>query len=150
MIKTAMTPQQLFDKLKNIKLGGQVCTYSLRKCEELVPLINEINELKEEKNAVILAHSYISPEIIYGVSDFVGDSYKLSKDALTTTASTIVFVAVRFMGETAKILNPEKEVLVPAVLDGCSLADSINAQNVRDLRLQYPDHTFICYINTSA
>ena len=127
-----------------------MCQYSLRKCEELVPIINEINELKEEKNAVILAHSYISPEIIYGVSDFVGDSYKLSRDALTTSASTIVFVAVRFMGETAKILNPEKEVLVPAALDGCSLADSIQADTVRDLRRQYPDHTFICYINTTA
>jgi quinolinate synthase len=150
MLKTQMTASQLFEKLKNIKLGGTVCQYSLRKCEELVPIINEINELKEEKNAVILAHSYISPEIIYGVSDFVGDSYKLSKDALTTKASTIVFVAVRFMGETAKILNPEKEVLVPAVLDGCSLADSINAETVKDLRRQYPDHTFICYINTSA
>lgn len=145
-----MTASQLFEKLKNIKLGGTVCQYSLRKCEELVPIINEINELKEEKNAVILAHSYISPEIIYGISDFVGDSYKLSRDALTTTAKTIVFVAVRFMGETAKILNPEKEVLVPAALDGCSLADSIQADVVRDLRRQYPDHTFICYINTSA
>ena len=150
MLRTEMTAQQLFDKLKNIKLGGTVCQYSLKKCEELVPLINEINDLKEEKNAVILAHSYISPEIIYGVSDFVGDSYKLSRDALTTKASTIVFVAVRFMGETAKILNPEKEVLIPAVLDGCTLADSIQADTVRDLRRQYPEHTFICYINTTA
>ncbi len=150
MLKTQITAPQLYEKLKNIKLGGSVCQYSLRKCEELVPLINEINELKEEKNAVILAHSYISPEIIYGVSDFVGDSYKLSRDALSTNASTIVFVAVRFMGETAKILNPEKEVLIPAVLDGCSLADSITPQTVRDLRREYPDYTFICYINTTA
>jgi len=150
MLKIQITAPQLYEKLKNIKLGASVCQYSLRKCEELVPLINEINELKEEKNAVILAHSYISPEIIYGVSDFVGDSYKLSKDALTTTAKTIVFVAVRFMGETAKILNPEKEVLIPATLDGCSLADSIQAQTVKELRRQYPEHIFICYINTSA
>ncbi len=150
MLKTAITAEQLFDKLKNIKLGGQTCVYSLKKCEEFVPLINEINELKEQKNAVILTHSYISPEIVYGVSDFVGDSYKLSKDALNTTAKTIVFVAVRFMGETAKILNPEKEVLIPAVLDGCTLADSINAQQVKDLRKQYPNYTFVCYINTSA
>lgn len=150
MLKTHLTAEQLFEKLKNIRLGGTVCQYSLRKCEELVPLINEINDLKEEKNAVILTHSYISPEIIYGVSDFVGDSYKLSKDALSTTAKTIVFVAVRFMGETAKILNPEKEVLIPAVLDGCSLADSINADTVKKLRQQYPDYTFICYINTTA
>jgi len=150
MLKTHLTALQLYEKLKNIKLGASVCQYSLRKCEELIPIINEINELKEEKNAVILAHSYISPEIIYGVSDFVGDSYKLSRDALSTKASTIVFVAVRFMGETAKILNPEKEVLIPAALDGCSLADSIQADTVRQLRRQYPDYTFICYINTSA
>ena len=150
MLNTRLTASQLYEKLKNIKLGASVCQYSLKKCEELIPIINEINELKEEKNAVILAHSYISPEIIYGVSDFVGDSYKLSKDALSTTAKTIVFVAVRFMGETAKILNPEKEVLVSAEQDGCSLADSIDAKTVRDLRRQYPEHTFICYINTSA
>jgi len=150
MLKTQITAAQLYEKLKNIKLGASVCQYSLRKCEELVPIINEINELKEEKNAVILAHSYISPEIIYGVSDFVGDSYKLSRDALNTDASTIVFVAVRFMGETAKILNPEKEVLIPAVLDGCTLADSIKPEDVRKLRQQWPDHTFICYINTTA
>lgn len=150
MLKTAITAEQLYEKLKNIKLGGQVCVYSLKKCEELVPLINEINELKEQKNAVILAHSYISPEIIYGVSDFVGDSYKLSRDALTTKASTIVFVAVRFMGETAKILNPEKEVLVPAEDGGCTLADAITAQQVRELKTKYPDYTFICYVNTTA
>ena len=151
MLKTThITAEDLYEKLKNIKVGGTVCHYSLKKCEELTPVINEINELKEEKNAVILAHSYISPEIIYGVSDFVGDSYKLSRDAMTTKASTIVFTAVRFMGETAKILNPEKEVLIPAPLDGCTLADSINAAQVRDLRKQYPDHTFVCYINTTA
>ncbi|MBF0491038.1 MAG: quinolinate synthase NadA [Candidatus Omnitrophica bacterium] len=150
MIKTAITAEQLFDKLKNIKLGGQTCVYSLKKCEEYVPIINAINELKEQKNAVILAHSYISPEIIYGVSDFVGDSYKLSKDALTTSASTIVFVAVRFMGETAKILNPDKEVLVPAALDGCTLADAINGAQVRELKKKYPGYTFICYVNTTA
>lgn len=144
------TAHQLFEKLKNIKLGGTVCTYSFKKCEELIPLINEIHRLKEEKNAVILAHSYVSPEIIYGVSDFVGDSYKLSKDAMTTTAKTIVFTAVRFMGETAKILNPDKEVLIPSSLDGCTLADSIDAAAVRKLRAEFPDYTFICYVNTTA
>src|ERR1043165_9949891 len=138
MLKTQTSALQLYEKLKNIKVGGTVCHYSLKKCEELVPIINEINELKEEKNAVILAHSYISPEIIYGVSDFVGDSYKLSKDAMSTSADTIVFVAVRFMGETAKILNPDKEVLIPAPLAGCTLADSINGPQVRALRKEYP------------
>ena len=147
---TKITAEQLYEKLKNIKLGGTVCQYSFRKCEELVPIINEINELKEKMNAVILVHSYVSPEIIYGVGDFVGDSYKLSKDALNTKAKTIVFAAVRFMGETAKILNPEKEVLIPGTDDGCTLADSITANQARALRMEYPGYTFVCYVNTSA
>lgn len=145
-----MTPEHLFDILKNIKVGGTVCHYSLKKCEELVPLINEINELKEEKKAVILAHSYVSPEIIYGVADFVGDSYALSKDAMKTDAKVIVFAAVRFMGETAQILNPHKEVLIPGLLDGCTLADAITGAQVRELRNEFPDYTFVCYINTTA
>jgi quinolinate synthase len=148
--KRITTADQLFEKLKNIKVGGTVCTYSYKKCQELIPLINEINELKDEKNAVILCHSYVSPEITYGVGDFVGDSYKLSRDAMNTTADIIVFAAVRFMGETAKILNPDKEVLIPSSLDGCTLADSIDAATVRKLRAEYPDYTFICYVNTTA
>jgi len=144
------TAEQLYETLKNIKVGGTVCTYSLKKCEEMIPLITEINELKEEQNAVILVHSYVSPEIIYGVGDYVGDSYALSKNALETNAEKIVFAAVRFMGETAKILNPEKEVLIPGLLDGCTLADSINAAQVLQLRKAYPDFTFVCYINTTA
>ncbi len=145
-----MTAEDLYNKLKNVRIGGNVCQYSLRKCEELVPLINEINRLKKEKDAVILVHSYVSPEIVYGVADFIGDSYKLSKDAVNTKAKTIVFVAVRFMGETAKILNPDKEVLVPARLSGCTLADAITAEDVRNLRKQFPGYTFICYVNTTA
>ena len=84
------------------------------------------------------------------MGDFVGDSYKLSKDAMSTKADKIVFAAVRFMGETAKILNPHKEVLIPGLLDGCTLADSINASQVRALRKEFPEHTFVCYINTTA
>ena len=145
-----ITAPQLLNTLKNIKVGGTVCHYSLKKCEEFMPLINEINELKVEKNAVILAHSYVSPEIVYGVADFVGDSYALSKDAMTTDADMIVFAAVRFMGETAQILNPHKQVLIPASLDGCTLADSINAAQVRALRKEFPGYTFVCYINTTA
>ncbi len=145
-----ITAAQLYEKLKDIRVGGTVCHYSLKKCEELVPFINEINHFKKEKNAVILAHSYVSPEITYGVADFTGDSFGLSKSAMKTNASTIVFAAVRFMGETAKILNPKKEVLIPSLLDGCSLADSINAGQVRALRKQFPGHTFVCYINTTA
>ena len=145
-----ITAQQLYGRLKNIKVGGSVCHYSLKKCEELVPLINEINELKESKNAVILTHSYVSPEIIYGVGDYAGDSYALSKNALETTADLIVFASVRFMGETAKILNPKKDVLIPGSLTGCTLADSITAEQVRELRHKYPEYTFVCYINTTA
>ncbi len=145
-----MTPEALHEKLKHVSVGGTTCLYTPEKCEELAPLINEINILKKEKNAVILVHSYVSPEIIYGVSDFVGDSYGLSKDAMNTDADTIIFVAVKFMGDTAKILSPSKEVLIPSELNGCSLADSINGEDVRTLRAQFPDHTFICYINTTA
>jgi quinolinate synthase len=150
LMTTKLTAAELYQTLKNIKVGGTVCKFSLKKCEEMVPLINEINELKEQQNAVILVHSYVSPEIIYGVGDFVGDSYKLSKDALSTKADKIIFAAVRFMGETAKVLNPEKEVLIPGLLDGCTLADSINADQARELKKQYPDYTFVCYINTTA
>lgn len=145
-----MTAQELYSKLKNIRIGGQVCQYSLKKCEEMVPLVNEILRLKKEKDAVILAHSYVSPEIVYGVADFVGDSYKLSCDAINTPAKTIIFVAVRFMGETAKILNPDKQVIVPARDPGCTLADSITAEDVRRLRKEFPDHAFVCYVNTTV
>ncbi len=143
--------QSLFDKLMKIKKDSGLCYQSLiEKSTELVDKINTIQELKAEKNAVILAHTYVIPEIIYGVSDFVGDSYALSKDAVNTPAQTIVFASVRFMGETAKILNPHKDVLMPATDGGCTLADAINAEQVRKLRAQYPDYTFVCYINTTA
>ncbi len=145
-----MTPRQLYERLKKVRAGSLVCQYSLKKCEELVPLINEINALKKEKGAVILVHSYVSPEMVYGVADFVGDSYKLSRDAIKTSAGTIVFVAVRFMGETAKILNPGKEVLVTADDPGCTLADAITAQDVRRLRKEFPGYAFVCYVNTTA
>lgn len=150
LLAEKMTAEQLHQTLKNIKVGASVCHYSLKKCEELVPLVNEINALKEEQKAIILAHSYVSPEILYGVADFVGDSYELSKNAMATDAKKIIFAAVRFMGETAKILNPDKEVLIPGLLDGCTLADSITGPKVRQLRRQFPGYTFVCYINTTA
>ncbi|MFA5879490.1 MAG: quinolinate synthase NadA [Candidatus Margulisiibacteriota bacterium] len=145
-----MTPKELFTKLKNVKIGSGICQYSLAKCKELIPIINEINELKKEKNAVILAHSYVSPEIIAGVADYTGDSYELSKKAMEIEQETIVFSAVKFMAETAKILNPNKTVLVPSEINGCTLADSITAADVRNLRQKYPDYSFVCYINTTA
>ncbi len=145
-----LTPEELYHILKNVKLGAFVCQYSLKKCEELTPLINEINALKVQMDAVILAHTYVVPEILYGVADFVGDSYALSKDAMQTKAKRIIFAAVKFMGETAQILNPDKEVLLPAKDGGCTLADAINAEQVRQLRKEFPGYTFVCYINTTA
>ena len=145
-----MTAQELFDRLKTVQPGSVLCNYTLEHCQKLVPLINEINELKKERRAVILAHSYVAPEIILGVADYDGDSFKLSQDATKVQADMIVFAAVRFMGETAKILNPTKDVYIPGPLSGCSLADSITGNDVRKLREKYPDYTFACYINTTA
>lgn len=145
-----ISADQLHEKLKHVTIGGTSCQYPMEKCEELTPLINRINELKKEKNAVILVHSYVSPEIVYGVADYTGDSYALSKNAMEADADIIVFVAVKFMGDTAKILNPNKEVLIPSSLNGCSLADSITGKDVEKLKEQYPDYTYVCYINTTA
>ncbi len=145
-----MTAEELYNRLKTIQPGAVLCTYSMEKCEQMLPIINEINELKKERDAVILAHSYVAPEIVLGVADYDGDSFKLSQDATKVQAKTIVFSAVRFMGETAKILNPTKDVLIPGPLTGCSLADSITGEECRKLREKYPDHTFVCYINTTA
>lgn len=118
-------------------------------CRLIAPMTLEINRLKKEKKAVILAHSYLTPDVIYGVADFVGDSYGLSREAQKTDAKVIVFCSVHFMVETAKILNPEKKVLVPTVA-GCSLAESIMPEDVRALRREYPDAAVVCYVNTSA
>ncbi len=145
-----VTGESLYEKLKHVRIGGNTCLFTPEKCAELAPLANDILHLKREKNAVILAHSYVSPEILYSVADFVGDSYQLSKDAASTSADTIVFSAVKFMADTAKILSPQKQVLVPSKLNGCTLADAITGAQVAELRKTYPDYTFVCYINTTA
>lgn len=119
-------------------------------CELIAPLTAEINQLKEEQNAVILAHSYVTPDLLYGIADHMGDSLGLSKVAAQTDADVIVFCGVRFMAETAKILSPEKRVLLPAPDAGCSLADSITAADVRGLKAEYPGVPVVCYVNTSA
>ena len=114
------------------------------------PYIAAINRLKVERNAVILAHNYQSPEIFHGVADIVGDSLALARAAAATQASTIVLCGVHFMAETAKLLNPEKCVLIPDPRAGCSLAESITADDVRRLREQYPGLPIVTYVNTSA
>lgn len=145
-----MTAEELYNRLKAIQPGAVLCHYTMEKCEQMIPMINEINERKKAQDTVILAHAYCAPEIILGVADYTGDSYKLSEDATKVSQKTILFSAVRFMGETAKILNPAKDVIIPGPLTGCSLADSITGEQVRELRKKYPDHTFVCYINTTA
>jgi len=124
--------------------------WSYSDCEIIAPLTLEINELKKEKNAVILAHSYQTPDIVFGVADFTGDSLGLSKAAANTTAETIIFAGVVFMAETAKILSPDKQVIIPSLDAGCSLADSITGADVRKLKEQHPDAPVIAYVNTTA
>jgi quinolinate synthase len=114
------------------------------------PLIREINMLKKQKNAVILAHNYMTPEIFHGVSDFRGDSLQLAKEAAVAKADIIVQAGVHFMAETSKLLSPDKTVLIPDMRAGCSLASSITAEDVRMLRAAYPGVPIVTYVNTSA
>ena len=145
-----VTAEKLYEKLKAIHVGNPICQFTKENCELLLPTIERIEKLKHEKNAIILAHNYVAPQIFYGVADYTGDSYGLSKKAKESDADVIVFAAVRFMAETAKILNPKKLVLDPNPNGGCSLADGITNTDVINLRQQFPDHTFVCYINTTA
>jgi len=112
--------------------------------------IDAILTLKEERNAVILAHNYQTPEIFHCVADLVGDSLALAREATKVEADVIVLAGVHFMAETAKLLNPEKKVLIPDRAAGCSLADSITAEDVRSLRRRYPNVPIVTYVNTSA
>jgi len=114
------------------------------------PYVAEINAKKREKNAVILAHNYMTPEIFHCVADFVGDSLQLAREAAKTNAKIIVQAGVHFMAETAKILSPDKTVLIPDMRAGCSLAASITGADVRLLRQKYPGLPVITYVNTSA
>jgi quinolinate synthase len=125
-------------------------TWNYDACRGFAPLTLEINRLKRERGAVILAHSYVEPEIIYGVADFKGDSYALSLRARESRASVIVFAGVVFMAETAKILCPAATVVVPDRGSGCSLADSLSAAGLRRLKAHYPDAAVVCYINSTA
>lgn len=124
--------------------------WNLDACREIAPLTLEINRLKKQKDAVILAHSYVEPEIVYGVADYRGDSYFLSMKAREVRARTIVFAGVRFMAETAKILSPHATVLIPDREAGCSLAASMTGEELRRLKALYPDATVVCYVNSTA
>jgi quinolinate synthase len=114
------------------------------------PYISAINRLKREKHAVVLAHNYMTPEIYHCVADFTGDSLQLAREAARTDARIIVQAGVRFMAETAKVLSPQKTVLIPDERAGCSLASSITAQDVRSLKRANPGLPVVSYVNTSA
>ena len=114
------------------------------------PYIYEINKLKKEKNAVILAHNYQTPEIYHGISDFSADSLALAVEAAKTKADIIVMCGVHFMAETAKLMSPNKKVLLPDMTAGCSLSSSITGEDVRNLKQKYPGVPVVSYVNTSA
>ena len=114
------------------------------------PFVAAINELKKERNAVVLAHNYMTPEIFHCVADISGDSLALARRAAETDADVIVLAGVHFMAETAKLLNPEKIVLMPDMRAGCSLAESITAADIRSLREKHPGAPVVTYVNTSA
>lgn len=114
------------------------------------PLLAEIEDLKRQRNAIVLAHNYQTPEIFHGIADVTGDSLALARRAAETDADVIVLAGVHFMAETAKLLNPGKTVLLPDVAAGCSLAASIGPEDVRLLRKRYPDAPVVTYVNTSA
>ena len=116
----------------------------------LEPLIDEIERLKRERKAVVLAHNYMTPDIYHGVADLTGDSLALARLAADTDAEVIVMAGVHFMAETAKIVNPDKTVLIPDAGAGCSLAESITAADVRLLRERYPGVPVVTSVNTSA
>ena len=133
-------PEKMYRAMQ-AKLSGVVPDFELKLKSEIAA---EINRLKAEKNAVILGHNYMEPALFNSVPDFAGDSLELARRAAETDKDIIVFCGVRFMAETAKILNPTKTVLLPAKKAGCSLAASITAEDVRELRSGFPDSR--CYL----
>ena len=114
------------------------------------PLIDKINKLKKDKGAVILAHNYQTPEIYHGIADISADSLALALEAAKTKSKIIVLCGVHFMAETAKLMSPDKKVLIPDMQAGCSLAESITGADVRMLKEKYPGVPVVSYVNTSA
>lgn len=141
-----MNTEEIYQQLKT-KLHDVVPDFELKYKAKLA---HEINQLKKEKNAVILGHNYMEPALFHSIPDFTGDSLELSRKAAETDKNIIVFCGVRFMAETAKILSPDKTVLLPAKEAGCSLAASITAEDVRKLKTQFPGVPVVTYVNTYA
>ena len=141
--------QRLYGLLHNVS-KTKTDKWTLEDCLAAAPYTLSINKFKKEQNAVILAHSYTTPDLVYGVADFRGDSYELALKARESSADVIIFAGVWFMAETAKIINPSKKVLIPAGKAGCSLADALTGDEVRALRAKHPGVPALCYINSSA
>ncbi len=137
---------RMYEKMRGL-LAGTVPDFELRLKADLAA---RINRLKKDKNAVILGHNYMEPALFHSIPDYIGDSLELSRKAAQTDKETIVFCGVKFMAETAKILSPEKKVLLPSDRAGCSLAASITAANVRELKQSFPGVPVVTYINTYA
>jgi quinolinate synthase len=144
------TAEELLEQFRPL---GQETVYDEESCREIEALVEEIRQLKIEKNAVVLAHNYQRPEI-FEVADFVGDSLELARHGRDVPQDTIVLCGVHFMAETAKILAPHKRVLIPDARAGCSLAESVDAESLverRDeLRKAFPDLLVVSYVNTTA
>jgi len=134
--------QPIFERVKHVMPEVEWAVHA--------PLIAAINELKKERNATILAHNYQTPEIFYGVGDITGDSLALAQKGAEVDADVIVMCGVKFMAETAKIMSPEKTVLLPDMNAGCSLAASITGADVRRLKEQYPGVPVVTYVNAYA
>lgn len=139
---TTLTAADLYEKVAHVIPSVEWAT--------MADDVDAILRLKRERNAVILAHNYMTPEIFHGVSDIVGDSLALAREAVTVDADVIVLAGVHFMAETAKLLNPGKTVLIPDLRSGCSLAESITHGDVRALRAAHPGVPVVTYVNTSA
>ena len=116
----------------------------------IAPLVDEIEGLKRERNAVVIAHNYMTPDISHSVADYVGDSLGMAQFGAASDADVIVLAGVHFMAETAKILSPERTVLIPDLRAGCSLASSITAADIADMRRLHPGVPVVTYVNTSA
>ena len=134
--------QDVYDRMDRVVSPADWAIYA--------PYVKAINQLKKERNAVILGHNYMTPEIFHGVSDFVGDSLQLAMKATEVEADIIVQAGVHFMAETSKILSPEKLVLMPDMAAGCSLAESITAAGIDEMRAKYPGAPVVSYVNTTA
>ena len=140
----------LFDNLSKVTNITTGAWFSSEEINNIQNQVSKINKLKRENDTLILAHYYCSPKILFGVADFCGDSYALAKKAKEATQQNIIFCGVTFMAETAKILNPNKKVILPPLTAGCSLASGITAPEVLSLRKKYPNAKVLCYINSSA